>query len=131
MSPIGALETFYQKMSKLRDLVISQISTSIIMLTCGTAYMFSLYGPQLSLELNYSSLETAFMAASANAGVYLGGPLVGYFVDRYPFKTRWILLLGGSLILIGYYSIGFMLETKFRLHYLLTSVIFFFIGLGR
>ena len=39
--------------------------------------MFALYGPQLSQKLNYSALETAFMAASANAGVYLGGPIVG------------------------------------------------------
>ena len=59
-------------------LAVSQVSTSVIMLTCGTAYMFALYGPQLSQKLNYSALETAFMAASANAGVYLGGPIVGF-----------------------------------------------------
>ena len=92
--------------------------------------MFSLYGPQLSQELNYSSLETAFMAASANAGVYLGGPIIGYFVDRYPLKTKYFLISGGFLIFVGYYTIGLLLQHRYRLDYLLMSLIFFLIGFG-
>jgi hypothetical protein len=38
-----------------------------------------LYGPQFSAILRYPQSETSFIAASANAGVYIGGPIFGLF----------------------------------------------------
>jgi 3-methyladenine DNA glycosylase Mpg len=55
----------------------SQISASLVMISAGTAYVFSMYGTQLQDLLNFTPTEIAFAAACCNAGNYLGGPAVG------------------------------------------------------
>jgi hypothetical protein len=49
------------------------------MLSAGTAYMFSLYGPQMQQELQIPLSKLALIASCANIGLFVGGPIFGYF----------------------------------------------------
>jgi hypothetical protein len=53
------------------------IVASVNMLSAGTIYLFSLYGPQLAEMLEFSASQTAFIATCGNYGIYLSGPFWG------------------------------------------------------
>ncbi|KAJ3259552.1 hypothetical protein HK103_002105 [Boothiomyces macroporosus] len=63
-------------MSNLQ-LAISQISASAVSVSAGTAYVFSLYGPQLAEKLQLGQSEVAFIASCSNLGNYFSGPIAG------------------------------------------------------
>lgn len=110
--------------------MVSQIAASLVMLSAGTSYLFSMYGTQLSSILGFHQTQIAFIAASLNAGNYLSGPLVGHFVDHYPSQTSLFFLFGGSAIFAGYLSIGLVVIHEIDLHYLIIAALFFMIGMG-
>jgi hypothetical protein len=51
-------------------------------------------------------------------------------VDLFPGQTKYFFLVGGSLIFAGYYAVAVMVQEKFKIHFLLMSLIFFMVGLG-
>jgi MFS family permease len=88
-------------MATFIELASSQISASMVMLTAGTrildltsAYAFSLYGPQLASKLSLSQSEIAFVASCANMGIYIGGPIAGFLIDRNPEKVGFFCCSG-------------------------------------
>ncbi|KAJ2995041.1 hypothetical protein HDV02_001118 [Globomyces sp. JEL0801] len=102
------------------------------MLTAGTAYAFSLYGPQLSTLFHLSQSETAFVASCGNAGVFIGGPISGTLVDRFPNFAYLFFLVGGLSIFTGYQLVSHTVSGLLpRPHYLVLALYFFIIGLGR
>lgn len=120
-------------MASLRtdQLAASQLSASAVMLAAGTSYAFSLFGPQLSATLNLSQSETALIANCGNAGVSLGGPIVGYLIDAYPDYVALLLAMGACLIFSGYSLIAFTYEGAIeRPHYAVIGIYFLLVGLG-
>ncbi|KAI8894012.1 major facilitator superfamily domain-containing protein, partial [Globomyces pollinis-pini] len=112
-------------------LFLSQTLASIAMLTAGSAYTFSLFGPQMSYFLDLTQSETAFIASCGNAGVFIGGPLFGSLVDRYPDLTWAFFLMGGSGIFTGYYVTSLTFDGSLpKPHYLILAFYFLLIGLG-
>ncbi|KAI8894692.1 major facilitator superfamily domain-containing protein [Globomyces pollinis-pini] len=123
------------------QLSVSQILASFVMLTAGTAYAFSLYGPQLSTLFQLSQSETAFIASfvlivvdryrCGNAGFYFSGPISGTLVDRFPNFTYLIFLVGGLGLFSGYQLVSLTVSGVLpRPHYLVLALYFFIVGLG-
>ncbi|CAG8441781.1 6477_t:CDS:10 [Ambispora leptoticha] len=71
----------------------------------GSLYLFSLYGPQLGKELAYKQVELSFVGSTGNNGLYLMGPLTGWFLDKY--GPRWSCILAAICIFSGYTLMGF------------------------
>ena len=59
------------------QIAISQVLASLAMISAGTNYVFSLYGPQLSQILSFNQSQTSLIAMSGNFGVFLMGPVFG------------------------------------------------------
>jgi hypothetical protein len=119
------------------SLIASQLAASSVMLSAGTAYMFSLYGPQLQHELQISQSKLAFIASCANIGLFVGGPIFGYcyyndrsLVDKYPSKSVLFFLFGAIGISCGYIGTSFVLDGYFTSHYLFLSALYLLIGFG-
>ncbi|KAJ3129221.1 hypothetical protein HK098_002205 [Nowakowskiella sp. JEL0407] len=116
----------------IQELATSVFSASLAMMSAGTIYTFSLYGPQLSSKLSYTQTQTAFIAQCGNYGIYLFGPVFGYLVDKYfsldPAPVFWIsstlMFSGFSLIAISYQ--GYFPSP----HFLLLAFFNFFVGIG-
>ena len=113
------------------NLLNSIVSASLAIMTAGTPYLSSLYFPQLSTALNLSQKETSFIAASANNGVYLSGPVFGHLVDRLRTRTGMFLISGGLTIFIGYSIVsGIYSRLIPQPHFLVVSLVFLIVGCG-
>lgn len=69
-------------------------------LSAGTNYLYSLYSPQLAARLGLTSTQANIVGLSANLGVYLSGPFVGYVIDTRGIRP--VLLFGAALLATGY-----------------------------
>lgn len=114
-----------------KQLIVSQISASMVMLSAGTVYLFSLYGPQLQHILKYQQSQTSFIASCGTTGLFLGGPIFGSLADSYPTYSYLFFLFGGVVIATGYLLVGFFIEQILpRPHYLILALVYLAIGLG-
>ncbi|KAJ3099394.1 hypothetical protein HDU97_003227 [Phlyctochytrium planicorne] len=109
---------------------ISLISSSLVLLSAGTFYAFSLYGPQLEKRLGYSNSQTAIVASSSNLGVYLTGPLWGLLVDKV--NPRWLFLSAAILLAAGYSlaSLAYLGQFGPTIPYLYMCLFYFIVGVG-
>ncbi|KAI8928842.1 major facilitator superfamily domain-containing protein [Entophlyctis helioformis] len=115
----------------LAGLLLSLSSASLVMLTAGTAYLFSLYGPQLSTALHLTQSQTAFIATCGNSGIYLSGPFFGAKVDQYRSVPAVFFLLGGTSIFLGYAAVSSIYAGLLpQPHFLVLAFIFLCIGFG-
>jgi MFS family permease len=95
------------------------------------AYAFSLYGPQLAAKLSLSQSEIAFVASCANMGIYIGGPIAGFLVDRNPGKVWLFLLFGALLIGSGYSLAALTYSNKIpNFGFLITALYYLMVGFG-
>ncbi|EGF82692.1 hypothetical protein BATDEDRAFT_86493 [Batrachochytrium dendrobatidis JAM81] len=113
------------------SLALALCSSCMIMLASGTAYLFSLYGPQLSTKLNLNQSETAFIAICGNTGIFISGPLMGSLVDKYRSRPQLLVLAGGCIIASGYISVAAIYNGYIpQPHFLIMAFIFLCIGVG-
>ncbi|KAI9190355.1 hypothetical protein H9P43_001789 [Blastocladiella emersonii ATCC 22665] len=61
----------------------SFLCTLYILTGAGVIYLFSSYATQLRDRLGCSQLQLSQLASSGNLGLYLAGPFMGFFIDRY------------------------------------------------
>ncbi|RKP08450.1 major facilitator superfamily domain-containing protein, partial [Thamnocephalis sphaerospora] len=87
--------------------LITLLSATFTMLTAGTQYTFSLFGPQMAQVLGYSHLELASIAAAASVGHYLSAPMVDAYVRHGPRKA-WIA--AAVLLTTGYAGFALLME---------------------
>ncbi|KAJ1961555.1 hypothetical protein IWQ62_003824 [Dispira parvispora] len=111
----------------------SYVTACLSMLGAGTVYMFSLYGPAFKSELHFTAFETSIVASAGDYGLYISGPLWGYWVDRY--GPRWLSFAAGWLLLSGYAVLSFLfhqglLATSTRAVVVLAAGAFTLVGLG-
>ncbi|KAH6581736.1 hypothetical protein BASA61_008955 [Batrachochytrium salamandrivorans] len=112
-------------------LMLALFSSCMIMLTSGTAYLFSLYGPQLSAELNLTQSEIAFIAICGNIGIFISGPLMGALADKYRSRPQLLVLAGGFTIGAGYILVASIYYGRIaQPHFIVVALIFLFIGFG-
>ncbi|KAJ3209580.1 hypothetical protein HDU67_006063, partial [Dinochytrium kinnereticum] len=109
---------------------LSLIFSSFVLLSAGTFYAFSLYGPQLEKRLGYTASQTAAVASSSNLGVYLTGPIWGLLVDRV--NPRWLFFIAALFISTGYALASYSCQGSFgpSISYLLLCLFYFIIGVG-
>jgi hypothetical protein len=69
---------------KLSPKTLSFISALIISPLCGTQYLFSIYSTSVAERLGFNSVQINTIGSSANYGLFLFGPFIGYIVDYYP-----------------------------------------------
>ncbi|RKP24084.1 major facilitator superfamily domain-containing protein [Syncephalis pseudoplumigaleata] len=115
-------------MAKLNQL-ISLACAVLGMLAAGTVNTFSLFGPQLARQLDYSQLQLSQVAGAANVAHYLSAPLVGAYVDRVgPHRSSFFAAL---LLFGGYYGMAMMCDNAlFTTSYALAMVFAVMTGIG-
>ncbi|KAI8051166.1 major facilitator superfamily domain-containing protein [Syncephalis plumigaleata] len=115
-------------MAKLNQLV-SLACAVLGMLAAGTVNTFSLFGPQLARQLDYTQLQLSQVAAAANVAHYLSAPLVGAYVDRVgPHRSSFF---GALLLFSGYYGMAMMCDNElFTTSYALAMVFAAMTGIG-
>ncbi|KAJ1660417.1 hypothetical protein IWQ61_000673 [Dispira simplex] len=111
----------------------SYVTACLSMLGAGTVYMFSLYGPAFKSELHFTAFETSIVASAGDYGLYISGPLWGFWVDRY--GPRWLSFAAGWLLLAGYALLSLLfhqglLATSTRAVVVLAAGAFTLVGLG-
>ncbi|RUS22478.1 major facilitator superfamily domain-containing protein [Endogone sp. FLAS-F59071] len=99
------------------------------MLSAGTLYMFSLYGPQFAEKLHYTQTETNFIAVTGDYGMYLSGPLWGWAVDTLGSQKG--CLLGAFFLVFGYVMMALTYnQALFSDSFIYMAIFFAFVGMG-
>ncbi|KAI9216526.1 major facilitator superfamily domain-containing protein [Blastocladiella britannica] len=84
---------------------VRSFATTLYVLTgAGVIYLFSSYATQLRDRLGYSQLQVAQLASTGNLGLYLGGPPVGFLIDR--FGPRPVAVTGTVLMFFAFAAIA-------------------------
>lgn len=87
----------------LRRRSVSFFFCTLSGLFCGTNYVFSSWGPQMSQRCHLSALAINMVGISGNLGVYLMSPVSGRLVDAT--GQRLPLLLSSLALFLGYYGL--------------------------
>ena len=109
---------------------ISMISASLVMLTAGSLYVFSLWGTEFANELHLTQFQISFVAAAGNNGLYISAPLVGYLVDHYSGQSHAFLMVGGTMIYAGYGLLTLSFYKHIEAGYILLALFNFMVGFG-
>jgi MFS family permease len=109
---------------------ISMISASLVMLTAGSLYVFSLWGTEFANELHLTQFQISFVAAAGNNGLYISAPLVGYLVDHYSRQSHAFLMVGGTLIYAGYGLLNLSFYKHIEAGYILLALFNAMVGVG-
>lgn len=110
--------------------IISMISASLVMLTAGSIYVFSLWGTEFARELQLTQFQISLIAAAGNNGVYIPAPIVGYLVDHYSKYAHAFLLVGGFLIYAGYGLLSLSFYKHINAGYVLLALFNAMVGIG-
>lgn len=99
-----------------------------VALSCGTLFVFSVYGTQLAEQCNLPSLAVANLNISATVGTALGGLLGGYITDRY--GTQVPVLCSLVFISVGYKWLHSLYDAGPSAQMWRLVVAMFFVGVG-
>ncbi|KAJ3359936.1 hypothetical protein GGF31_003620 [Allomyces arbusculus] len=107
----------------------SFLCTMYLLMGAGIIYLFSSYGTQLRDRFEYSQLEVSMVASSANLGLYLSGPAVGWLIDRY--GPRPVAIVGSLMMFFGFLGVSTAVNTEGVMFpaWLLCGL-YFFVGSG-
>ncbi|KNE67021.1 hypothetical protein AMAG_12099 [Allomyces macrogynus ATCC 38327] len=107
----------------------SFLCTMYLLMGAGIIYLFSSYGTQLRDRFGYSQLQVSMVASSANLGLYLSGPGVGWLIDRY--GPRPVAIVGSLMMFFGFLAVSTAVNSQGVMFpaWLLCGL-YFFVGSG-
>lgn len=104
------------------------LSSVPVALSCGTLFVFSVYGTQLAERCNLPSSSVANLNISATVGTSVGGLLGGYITDLY--GTQLPVLCSLIFIAVGYKWLHSLYEIGASVHMWQLIAAMFLVGVG-
>ncbi|CAG8438340.1 378_t:CDS:2 [Scutellospora calospora] len=114
--------------SRQIKLTVSYLSILLISCVSGTHYLFSVYSISIQERLNFSSVQINTIGSACNYGVFLGKPVLGYFVDNY--GARRVCFAASILIFAGFSCLALTYEKIFPTSFLLCAFYLFWTGVA-
>ncbi|KND00592.1 uncharacterized protein SPPG_03716 [Spizellomyces punctatus DAOM BR117] len=105
-------------------------AASLFAMVCGgTLYLFSAYATAFAEKLGYTQTQMNLIASAGGLGLYLSGPAMGSFVDRYGPKK--VVFASAVLLFTGYSCMALTFNGAFaHSSFLLVAVSYALVGLG-
>ncbi|KAG9294066.1 hypothetical protein G9A89_001307 [Geosiphon pyriformis] len=115
-------------LSRPITLILSFLAANLISVITGTQYLFSVYGPALAQQLNFSSVQINMIGSALNNGKFLSNPFFGHIVDRY--GSRRATLFTSVVLFSSFSCLAFTYKGSLPPSSILCAFYLFMTGVG-